>query len=462
MAAKRTSKAPVSKDRPSNATKYGEIGNSGLKQNYGHVEEEFVARLRGARGVQFYREMYMNDPVIFAMMFGMERILAQTAWQLLPGGESAEDIAAAEFVKSCMMDMSHTFNEFIVNVLTFLRYGWAYFEIVYKIRRGPDGDSTTRSEYSDGLIGWRKFGFRPQSSLDSWKFDESGGIHGMIQAIQNSGAKKLIPIDKSMLFRTTTEKNNPEGMSLLRASAKPYTYKKAYEEVEAVSIERDLVGYPTIKPPEDFDIMDPENATAVEWAKSFITGVRNDENKGALIPPKWEFEVLGSPGERQFDLNDTINRIDKRMTMSILMPWLMLGMDRTGSYAQSKNQTDLFFLSLCGWGDMIADVINRFAINPLIGRNPKFSSLKKKPQLAPARIGIPDLDVIANYVSKLAKVGGFENDDQSQEYFRTLMRIKEAPDSREIAIKQKAKRIANPTVKPVKTPKPQPSATSGE
>jgi hypothetical protein len=464
MATKRN--LPVRKARPSNAAKFGEIGNAGLRQNYGFVYEEFVQRLSGLRGVQFYREMYMNDPVIFAMMFGMERILAQTSWQIIPGGESPEDLAAAEFIKTCMMDMSHTWGEFITNVLTFLRYGWAYFEIVYKIRRGPDGDPTTRSEYSDGLIGWRKFALRPQSTLFNWTFDDSGGIQGMTQLVTFTGFKAFIPIDRAMLFRTTTEKNNPEGLSLLRACAKPYSYKKAYEEIEGVSLERDLVGYPTIQPPEDFDINDVDNATAVQWAKDFITGVKNDEQKGALIPPGWKFEIMGSPGKRQFDMGEVITRIDKRMTMSLLMPWLMLGMERTGSYAQSKNQTDVFFLALCGWGDLIADVINRFAINPLLRMNPKFSGLKTKPQLAPARIGMPDLDTIANYVNKLAKVGGFENDAQSQEYFRQLIRIKEAPDSRDISIKGKEQSpapVVQPTPKGRKAPvvPPQSTAVSG-
>ena len=422
--------------RPSNESKYGEVGFTGLKQFGGLVQEEFVRKLSGPRGAKFFKEFMENDPIASAMLFAIERVMVQTSWQIIRGGETAKDKEAAEFVKSCMTDMSHTWHNFIQDVLTMFPYGWAYFEQVYKIRRGKSSDSTLHSKFTDGRIGWRKFGLRSQDTLLKWEFDDHGGIQGMWQSaglIGGSAKSVFIPIGKSLLFRTTTAKNNPEGKSLLRGAARSYAFKKVLEELEGIGVERDLVGLPMLEPPEDFDILQPENADTVAWAKKTITHLRRDEMEGVLVPPKWKLTLLGSPGEKQFDVDKIINRYDKRISMTTLQQWLMLGMDRTGSYAQSKNQTDMFFLSCIGWGDLIAEVVNKYAIDPLMALNPEFAGLEANPKIAPARIGLPDLEKIAQYVFKLARVGGFENDDESQDFFRRLLHMQEAP-SRDIRI----------------------------
>lgn len=461
MPVKRTVTKESKVGRPSNLSKFGEIGRTGLKRQYGRISEEFLTKLQGQRGVKFYTEMSKNDPVCFAGLYAIERVLGQTAWELVPGGESSKDVEAVEFVRTCMNDMSHSFSDHVTETLSCLRYGWSYFEVVYKIRRGLTGDSMTNSDFDDGRIGWRKFAPRGQDTLDRWEFDKSGGVQGMYQTAtfdlgESSRMNAFIPINKALLYRTQVSKSNPEGLSILRGAVKPYSYKKVIEELEGIGIERDLTGFPVVTPPEDFDVDLPENETTVQFMKDFVTHVMRGEQEGAMMPPKWTLELLGTPGKRVFDLNETINRYDKRIAMTLMTAWLMLGMDRTGSYAQSKNQTDIFFLSLVGWGELIADVFNRFGIKPLMRLNAEFSELRTFPKLQPQRIGLPNLDAIANYVFKLARVGGFIADEESQDFFRRNLFMQEAPSSREIGIKGQStgkKRKPSPVAPPkVKVP----------
>jgi len=65
-----------------------------------------------------------------------------------------------------MSDLSAPWSEFIAEVLSMLPFGWAYHEVVYKMRGGQTEDSKTRSRFSDGLIGWRKMPIRAQETLD--------------------------------------------------------------------------------------------------------------------------------------------------------------------------------------------------------------------------------------------------------------------------------------------------------
>ena len=52
----------------------------------------------------------------------------------------------------------------------------------------------------------------------------------------------VIPMEKCLLFRTQTHKNNPEGRSILRNAYRSWYFKKRIEEIEGVGIERDLAG----------------------------------------------------------------------------------------------------------------------------------------------------------------------------------------------------------------------------
>jgi hypothetical protein len=52
-----------------------------------------------------------------ALLFAIDRLLRNLDWRVEPGeGPEAED--AAKFVEECMEDMSHTWDDFISEILT--------------------------------------------------------------------------------------------------------------------------------------------------------------------------------------------------------------------------------------------------------------------------------------------------------------------------------------------------------
>ncbi|KKN60742.1 hypothetical protein LCGC14_0529410, partial [marine sediment metagenome] len=215
-----------------------EIGTTGLKR-FGHqLNEEFDPNLRGERGVRVYDEMRRNDPDVGAVLFSIRHIALQAEWDVERASDSPEDEDAAAFLESVLFeDMSHTWRDYLIDALTSNDFGWAWHELVFKQRLGAQGDPP--SLFDDGRIGLRKVALRGQESLAGWVFDDKGGIKGMLQRAAPAFVQKFIPIEKSILHRTSKEKNNPEGISLLRNSYRPYFIKTNMEEIEVIGAERD-------------------------------------------------------------------------------------------------------------------------------------------------------------------------------------------------------------------------------
>ena len=228
-----------------------EIGRIGQRRYGGTLYEEFLHVLIGKKGIEVYCEMSENDDVVGAILFAIEMLVRQCDWNVEPGGDTAKDKEAAEFVDSCMNDMQDTWIDTISEILSFLTYGWSYHEIVYKRRMGNTKDSRTKSKYNDGLIGWRKLPIRSQESLYQWEYDNEDNLLGMTQMPPPDFGLFTIPIEKALLFRTKIRKNNPEGRSILRNAYRPWYFKRRIQEIEGIGIERDLAGLPVLYAPEE-------------------------------------------------------------------------------------------------------------------------------------------------------------------------------------------------------------------
>lgn len=122
-----------------------EIGRIGQKRYGGVFYEEFLRELQGIKGIKTYREMADNDDTVGAILFAIKMLIRHTKWNIEPGGDTAIDREAAEFVESCMNDMSTTWTDTISEILSFLTYGWSFHEIVYKRRMGKSRNRKTNS-----------------------------------------------------------------------------------------------------------------------------------------------------------------------------------------------------------------------------------------------------------------------------------------------------------------------------
>lgn len=380
---------------------YGEIGVSGLKSTSGGIYEEFVPRLRWPKAGDVYQEMSSNDPVITAIMHASRQLIRKVNWEVIPASQNAEDLAAAAFLEECINDMSLTWSDLIDEISSFFDYGFSYHEIVYKRRMGQNKDPRKNSKFNDGRIGWRKIAPRAQTSMHSWGFDSEGGISGMNQYTKDG--IKFIPIEKSLLFRTTSNRGNPEGKSFLRGAYRPWYFKKHIEEIEGIGIERDLAGLPVVSAPEGVDIFDDENPLAVkarDAALKLVTSIRRDRNEGIVLPAGWGLELLSSNSSRQFDTSVIINRYDQRIAITMLADIVMLGADKVGSFALAKVKQSMLSASLDAQLLSVCDIFNRYAIPRLFALNT--FNIVDYPQLKAGSVVAPDLKELGDYVSALS------------------------------------------------------------
>jgi len=437
---------------------FREIGSLGLRAWSGWVREEFLPELIGRQGAQKYREMADNSPIVGAILYAIRSTMRKVEWRVVPAGAEENDRTdpkcqeSADFVESCMHDMSHSWEDLVDENLSMLQYGYAPHELVYKKRLGRDpgpdpdnpGENLPQSEYDDGKIGWRRIPIRGQDTVLKWFFDKNGQIKGMTQ-LPWVGPMLDLPIEKMLLFRPSQHKNNPEGRSILRSAYLPYYFVKRLQEQEAIVGER-LGGVPVLSIPADIfenADKDPEANSALAMYKKIATNVRIDEQMGIVLPSDvWQgangtasaarmfnFELITPTGRPMggFDFDKTITRYSTYMMTSVMADFLTLGHEARGTQSLATTKVDMFFQAVEGFLNSMAGIYNRHALPRLWKLNGfDFDCMPKvEPDLA-QRI---DLDVLSNFVLRMSQSGmPLFPDEDLQSYIRDAAGLPDVTD----------------------------------
>jgi len=406
--------APTSELGISGGSTYG---NRGFTSPYA---DEFVSTLRGERAVRKYREMRENDPVIGATLTAMDMLLRAVDWTVEPANDSAAAKSEAEFVQGMLFeDMSHTWEVFISETLSFLPFGFDFHEVVYKRRDGPDQRrSSRRSKFRDGRIGVRKLAQRVQWTIDSFLQDEDdGNVTAVVQ--RTSKGDVSIPIERGLLFRTTSANNDPSGRSVLRNAYKSYHFLSNIMMIEAIAIERELAGLPVGRVPGEWltDDADAAARTFVTKFEQILRDVKNNEQGYLLLPSDLhvsedgnmtaqrmvDFELMASSGTRAIDMNQVIVRHQQDIARTVMADFLMLGQNDRGSFAMSEDKSNLFMRSLEGYLSNISETINRHLLTRVWALNGLNQDLL--PRLVPGAIAPVNLEELGAFIQRVAGAG---------------------------------------------------------
>lgn len=407
-----------------------EIGRLGQKRYGGVIYEEFLTELQGNKGAAVYREMSDNDDVIGAVLFAIEMLIRQTTWDIQEAGAKPKDKECAEFLRSCMDDMTDTWTDTISEILSFLTYGWSAHEIVYKRRCGKRKDKRLNSKFDDGLIGWQKLPIRAQESLYEWRYEDgTDDLTGMVQMPPPDYGLIEIPINRLLLFRTKSRKGNPEGRSILRNAYRSWYFKKRIQEIEGIGIERDLAGLPVMTAPEGQNIWDADNPEMVKMrvaAEELISHIRRDSLEGIVKPKEWELELLSTGGQRQFDTSRIIDRYDTRIAMTVLADFILLGHEKVGSFALSSDKTELFAVAIGGFLDIICEAFNNNAIPKLVDLNGEhFKGITDYPRMIHGDIENADLEKLGIFLEKAVGSNVLTPDENIEDHIREVAGLPE-------------------------------------
>jgi hypothetical protein len=407
------------------------LGTSGLKQFSGYVREEWSPWLQGLFAIKTWREMEDNSSAIGAIRFLIRILMSQVDWYLEPPKgmeDSREAREVADFVEENRNDMEHTWFEWLSEGLSFLTYGFAPFELVYKVRGGRDAfwfnertqkeerDPTRFSKFDDNRIGWRKMEIRAQETLLRWEFDlYSRQLLGMHQWDPYAGRGAYIPVEKLINLRTEITRGSPEGRSLYRSAYVDYKTLKRIQEIEAIGIEHDLTGMLKMQVPVELlsSKPSPQNAALRAQIEKGLASLKRDERGYILVPPEttpkgdftgFKLERMQSSGSHSVDTGAVKNYYRTNILQSALAQFLQLGQQNmAGSRALSSDHTDLFALGLYTMVDMMTHPINHKAIPELLEANGIDTALS--PVLRHGDIESPPLDEISSFLVNLATAG---------------------------------------------------------
>lgn len=444
--------------RTEDVSAFSEIGVTGLRQFAGYLKEEFITDMADRTGRARFNEMVSNHPMIRAGMNTIGQHMLQIPIRVEAGGDSNEDRRAADLVETSLRDMSFSWSDTLLNIQTRLVYGWQLSEITYKRRLGDDppvqvDDKGNRvelptSQYSDGLIGWRKWAPRSQRSLLRWDFDDEGGVRGMYQQAAPKYETRYLPLGKCLLFRANAINDNPEGESLLRGCYTSWYTQKQLQFIQAVGFKRDLTGLPVVTLPPEIVMAasgTPEATVRDEWEK-IITRLCVDEQSGCMVPGYYDangnqigkLELLASPGGKQSNIKEAIEYYDTRIAQVLFTDFLLFGHTKIGTQSTTSARIDdVYTVALSAWMNAILEVINRRAIPQLLGLN------GMRPQVMPkavhGKVGNPDLAMLSQYITALATAGMMLFPSPDGQLEDVLLNLAELPTAKNVTKRAVAK-----------------------
>jgi len=396
-----------------------ELGVGGLQVYTGEIRaDEFLRELKGRRAVKKYREMRDNDSIVGAVMYAIEQILRDVEYEVVPADESDQAFDEAEFVKSVLEDMDHTFDDHISEALSSLSFGFAVFEVVYKRRVGPSiKDPKRRSKFTDGRLGIRKIASRAQWTVERFDVENtSGEVLGLYQERSFGNNKdNYLPCWKLLHYKTVTTNGDPSGRSILRNAYKSYTYLNNLQSIEAIAVERELHGVPIGRMPAEYlasNATDDQKALKAQFER-ILRDLKLNEQGYALLPSDlyrdvdgkptdqrlMDIELITSNGSRNIDIDPIIRRYQHDIARSMMAEFLMLGSDERGSYALSKSKTDVFQKSLESYINSIYDVVNKQLVQRLWELNGLDFALM--PKIIPGDVSKHELKELGAYLRNL-------------------------------------------------------------
>ena len=380
------------------------IGKTGLVHYGGVIDEEYLAELRGGRWKRVVRRM-QDDSAIAASLLAIQLLIRQVSWSI-----TGDDEETAVFVEDARLGMKKTWDEVVSEILSFLPWGFAVMEIVYR-------------KEGSGRIGWADWSIRGQETIESWGFDEHGDIRSVEQVVWPYRSIH-IPYEKFLLFRTTAAKGNPEGKSLLRGAYDAWFYARHLKRSEAISVERDATGIAVAKIPAEVIV---EGGAEYDSYVDLVTNLRVDDQAGVVIPSNrdehkhslYELSLLTTNSTRQINIDPIISRYEREKTMALLTDVIMLGHGNAGAYNLAQQKQEMLTAALNAYLDTIAGVVDRYAIPRLLKLNGYDVSVPNLPKLIFSRIENIDLESLGLFIKRLSDSGfDWSEDDAVDSHLR--------------------------------------------
>lgn len=241
--------------------------------------------------------------------------------------------------------------QFINYCLSCMEYGVALFETVV--------------ERKEGVVVFKTFSPIHPKDVNKYVFEKNrlkklilnpAENDGLIDNGQN-GEQIEIDGDKIVMIRLNPDLDNPLGRSILQRCYTIWKSKQIASEYELIGISKDLSGTLKIKAPSEYIndyYSNPASANAqyvdnllnqsemLHAGKTSQVLVASDTQENGV--GLFDVDMIGNSGGTRFDVNNTIERYNKSLLITLYTDILALGNGATGSYSLASSKTSLLGL----------------------------------------------------------------------------------------------------------------------
>lgn len=384
--------------------------------------------------------MAETDETVGAMLYCIASTMRQIKWEYVPqidGVDSPEDAQAkkwADLATTMLKDMGRPFDDHVEDALSMLWAGFAPIEIVMKQRTGaPD------SRFDDSYYGVDQLNLIDQTTVWDWIYENNQPV-----ALKQVGAfmpsptgTGTVPLSKTLLYRTSSQYNNPRGRPLLKNAWRVWRLKRKIQDSEAIGIERELVGLPIFEMPQEvidaqYEVDDggapTEDAKRAQGmvlaAKKATQDMRLNKTGGLVHPSdvwgdevdgaggaakKYSFRIQTTGGQRSIDSRTAARDYDHAIARVAMMQFLTLGQRSGGSYSLSDDQSSMAVAAIMALADKITAEWNSTAVRLiwLVNMLPD----KFRPRLKHSEVNKNGIAQLGQFLAGLGKAESFWGSD---------------------------------------------------
>lgn len=338
--------------------------------------------------VRVFNEMRMNSTISGILL--AFKSLCQTPQVLVkenpddPDRERAK--SRAKFLNECLEDMQTPFSDVVSEILDMLDMGFKVMVPQFKARTGYDNDINFNSRFYDGKIGWKSFMPIDPQTIEKWNTPQGGGylaLTGITQRVRATAEEIQIPRSRMLLFRTTSSNNDPTGKSLLVGAYLDWIDLVDANKIQMTGLRRCLEGIPYARIHSKIAAdakKSPSAKSAIAAVKKAVKNIDARKDQAFILPAdtddkgKYLAEVRimgtadGGGNSKIQDAKIIIDAKEQSIARSMLAQFMTL-QGKGGSYALSKNQSEVFITSLKGYMTQIEGIMNNEAIPRLFAVN---------------------------------------------------------------------------------------------
>ena len=328
---------------------------------------EYNPILEGRSSFLVYEKMRRSDADVRAALLACKLPIRAADYQIVPGlKESDEGFPLAKKIADEVREnllgglesptstgcwVTQNFETVKENALLCLDFGCAAHEDLWHI----DGDKVRLRKLAPRLP-CTFYRYHVDEDGESLLYLEQYGYRG------NNFVNVLVPAEKIAYFVNDMEGAYFYGRSVLRAAYQHWYMKSQIYRIDAISIERNGLGVPTIK--QGPNVSAEDRKSAENWVKQLAA----HENTGLSLPNGWEFVLTGITG-RIRDPQASIQHHSEMIMRSVLANFLSLGSTQSGSRALGNSMRDFFYLSLEAVSQKIDETISNTSIRRLVNYN---------------------------------------------------------------------------------------------